>query len=34
MKLNKIGIVSLGSIGRKHVRLLHELYPNIDGSLV
>ena len=34
MKVYGIAVIGLGSIGRKHVRLLREIYPNIKIILV
>ena len=34
MKLTKIAIVGLGSIGRRHLRLIKEIVPDIEVILV
>ena len=34
MKVYGIAVIGLGSIGRKHVRLLREIYPNIKIILI
>ena len=34
MQLNKIGIIGLGSIGKRHLRLIKKLRPNLDVTLI
>ena len=34
MKINKLAIVGLGSIGRRHLRLLSEMRPDIEITIV
>ena len=34
MQLNKIAIVGLGSIGKRHLRLIKKIRPNLDVTLI
>jgi len=34
MKINRILIVGLGSIGKRHVRLVNELYPDVEVAIL